>query len=144
MRQQERGTAGSKRAVHLLGVHDSVAESQVLHEEIEGVHGADAVGLAGHLLAVPQQRRLVALHLRRCHPVLLQPPHLLHRHLCIAAESVATLVYQSPPFPLRSSMRPAWCRPRGHLCAKMRPEKFDCWISGKQRKHKEKPLAGQI
>mmetsp|Transcript_8109 Transcript_8109/g.24095 ORF Transcript_8109/g.24095 Transcript_8109/m.24095 type:complete len:492 (+) Transcript_8109:1909-3384(+) len=73
-----------QRHLHLvrrLGLHIGVAQGQVLHHEVQLVQAGDAVPLAGQLLAVPQQRFPVPLHLAARQPELPQPPQLLHRHL---------------------------------------------------------------
>ena len=81
----------SHRVTYIFLRHEGVVEGQALHAVVQCVHAGHALPLLSHMLAVPDQRRLVPLQLPTGHSILLQPPHLLNGNLHAAIQPLHDL-----------------------------------------------------
>ena len=69
------------RPPYLTGVGEGVVEGNGVHGKLQILLVGDGIAGQGQLRAVPQQGREVPVELAGCEAILLQPPHLLDRHL---------------------------------------------------------------
>ena len=83
---EEKGWMGQGWMTYIFLRHEGVVEGQALHAIVQSIHAGHAFPLLSHMLAVPDERRLVPLQLPAGHSILLQPPNLLNGNLHAATQ----------------------------------------------------------